>query len=459
MLKRLLFVVGTFYLSLLFIPMAYAQLKINVIGVNASETESKEIDVRYDLPHELEPDDVLNTGGMKMSYDVDKATYYVSTETLFEPKETKKFQILVNDVWRINPEEIEEIRTQLARNLEMVKNHESFPAAREAVEFMTGQLDFILAQQDKYSENIERRIEEYRAYRETMHEILNNTYSIDFLKFESRALQEIKDARGTVKFIIEVKNPHDNVREIVHKHFLPEEIREENIIDKKDFEVRFDEESEKAYLTKEETFQPNETKKYEVIIKDIWQFPVIKIDDLLDRTLIAMEELQGTIYKESADRLYEVVEGIAQKIKESSAAQEGLSVSDHIGEFRLNEKRFAEAKKNFERIEEMIAIVRAKKLQELEQKKVKNVLQRLKALRGLSALAEALFKKSISITVTWRIIMGAIIFVAFFTTIHFIIWSKRSGKMGEEMAAPAGEGIKTVPKPGQEEAEGTPETA
>ncbi len=79
--------------------------------------------------------------------------------------------------------------------------------------------------------------------------------------------------------------------------------------------------------------------------------------------------------------------------------------------------------------------------------------------QDVEALAEALFKKSISITVTWRIIMGAIIFVALFTTIHFIIWSKRSGKMGEELAAPAGEGIKTVPKPGQGGEEESPETA
>ena len=451
MLKRSLSIPIYLVFFLMLARAVYAQLTINVIGVNASDKEAKEITVRYELPEELEPEHVLDTGGMDLKYDVDHAKYYVSQKTMFSPKETKTFKIRVKDVWRIEPEEIEEIKTQLNRNLDMVKNHESFPAAREAVDFMTGQLDYILSQQDKYSENIERRIEEYRAYRQTMEQILDNTYSLDFLKFESRAIKEMKDARGTVKFVIQVQNPHDDPRNIVHKHYLPEEIREENIVDKKDFEVRYDEAVKKAYLSKEEKFEANELKKYEIIIRDIWQFPMVKMDDLIDRTLIAMEELQETIYQESADRLYSVIEGLANKIRESTASQEGLSVSDHIGQFRLNEKRFEEAKKNFERIEEMIAIVRAKKLQEMDQKKVKNVLQRLKALRGLSALAEALFKKSISITVTWRIIMGSIIFVAFFTTIHFFIWSKRSGKLGEELAAPAGEGIKTVPKPGEKE--------
>ena len=102
----------------------------------------------------------------------------------------------------------------------------------------------------------------------------------------------------------------------------------------------------------------------------------------------------------------------------------------------------------------MIAIVRAQKLAELEKGKVKNVLQRLKALRGLRALSEMLFKKSISVTMTWKIIFGTIVFVALFTTMHFVIWARRSGKSGEEMG-PKGEGIRIVPKPGQAETKET----
>jgi hypothetical protein len=79
-------------------------------------------------------------------------------------------------------------------------------------------------------------------------------------------------------------------------------------------------------------------------------------------------------------------------------------------------------------------------------------MQRLKALRGLAALSEALFKKGISVTTTWRIIFGTILFVGVFTTIHFFLWSKRSGKMGEEQGLKAGEAIKVVPKPGETEA-------
>jgi len=226
-------------------------------------------------------------------------------------------------------------------------------------------------------------------------------------------------------------------------------------VDKKDFEVRFDEVKGRSYLSKLETFAPGETKTYEITIKDIWQFPMIKLQDLDDRSQIAQGELGGTIYEESAQYL---INKIAQKIgeiKKTQAQAATMSVENHIGTFRANERRFDEAWKDFKRIEEMIAIVRAKKLESMEKGKVKNVLNRLKALRGLQQLSEALLKKTLSITVTWKIIMGTIIFIALFTTMHFLIWAKRSGKQGEEMGPAGGEGIKVVPKPGQQPAKET----
>jgi len=443
-----MFISAVVFWALLFvIQPVFAQLTINLVAVNADEEEEKEIEIRYELPEELEPEDILDTGPLEVDYDVNKERYLVKGQVSFKPKESKTFKIKVNDVWHFKSEEMDNLKTQLDSNLKMLEKHENYPAAKRARNLMIEQLDQIFSMQTQYSQNIERRIEEYRSHRKMLEEIRNNIYSMDFLKFESKALEEQRDAAGVVKLQIEVQNPHDSERTIVHKHYLPSEIREEHIVDTKGFEVRFDEEAEKSFLTKEETFKPQETKKYEIEIRDIWDFPLIKVDDLEDRTIIAVDELQGTIYEDSSNRLLKEITTIFEKIRNSQENQEALNVREHIGLFRLNHDRYEDAKKNFERIEEMIAIVRAKKLEQLEQGKVKNVLQRLKALRGLSALAEALFKKSISVTVTWRIIMGSIIFVALFTTIHFIIWSKRSGRMGEELSTE--EGIVNVPKPGE----------
>jgi len=425
-------------------------LNINFIAVNATD-QAKAMEIKQYMPAELTAEDIMESGDLKVEYDPDKKIFFVSGKFDFQPKESRTFKVQVKDVWNIQQEEVDLLKRQLDNNIETLRDHESYGAAQEARDEMYQQLDFIMAQQQNYSQNIERRIEEYRAYRNTLENVRNNIYSMDYLKFESKARQEVRNKAKTVKLLIEVKNPSDTESQTVtEKHYLPEEIRAADVVDGKGFEVRFDENKGRAYLTKEETFAPGETKKYEIILKDVWQFPYIKLQDLDDRTQIAMGELQGTIYEDSAQYLLGNIQSRIAGIR--NAPQSGISVEKHIGIYRTNQKRFDEAWQDFKRIEEMIAIVRAKKLEELEKGKVKNVLQRLKALRGLRALSEALFKKTLSITVTWRIIMGTILFIATLTTIHFVMWAKRSGKQGEEHASADG-GIKVVPKPGQQGSE------
>ena len=441
---------GFFIFAVLFIlcGTVLAQLNINFIAVNPSATESREIDIEYFLPKELEPADILDPGELKLEYNVDKNAIAAQGKILFGPKESKTFRIQVQDVWRIDPAEIVLLKEQLDKTVATISADDPNRSAAVYVqEKLKEEMDYILRQQEEFVGNIERRIESYRANISVLEKIRDRVYSMDFLKFESKGIREIDERQDTVKMVIEVKNPSDEKElEVAHKHFLPKEVRGEDILEKADFDVRFDEKREQMYLSKEEEFAPGETKRYEIVLKDIWHFPEVKLQDLDDRARIAMMELEDTDYEESAKHLFEGILRRIGQIKESKALD--TSVERHIGIFRLNTRRFNEAWWNFKRIEEMISIVRAKKLEELERKKVKNVLERLKALRGLQQLSEALFKRRLSMNVTWKIIFITMGFVAFFTTIHFIIWARRSKIMGEELGPKSGEGITIVPKPG-----------
>lgn len=431
-----------------------AQLAINFIAVNASETRSKDIEVKYYLPPELEPDDVLDTGELKLEYDVDKGAYYAYKLMTFKPKESKTFKVKVKDIWRISKDEIDVLKGQLNENLALLEGKESYSFAQKARDKLVQQLDFILAQQENYSDNIERRIEEYRAYRAAIENIRNSAYDLDYLQHESKALDEMEQMKDVVKFVIEVENPYNEIRDIQHKHLLPEEVRAEDVLDRKDFEVRFNEKKNRAFLSKEESFNPGEKKRYEIMIKDIWKFPTAKLDGLKNRADLAMEELEGSVYEKSAQYLFKEIGDNITTIKNTSDAVMP-DMEQHIGLYRVNHKRYTQALKDCERLEKMMSIVRAKKLEEMQTGRVQNVLQRLKALRGLAALSEAIFKRGISITMTWKIIFGTILFVAFFTGVHFFLWAKRSNKMGEELGLKSGETLRVVPKPGEA---GTEET-
>ncbi len=427
---------------------AWAELTLNLIAVNPSAEQPREMDVKYYLPRELEPDDVLDTGGLKMDYDVLKGAYYVATKETFAPKESKTYKIRVRDVWRISPKEIEVLKRQLEEHVKMLAGKAGEEVAVRAGEKMNRRLDFILAQQEQYSEDINRRIEEFRAYRTELDAIRDKIYDFDNLVNAARTMEE-QDTDRTVALHIEVTNPSaTQPRTVKHKHLLPEEVRADDVVETAGFEVRFDAKTQRAYLSKEETFRPGETKTYTIVLKDIWRFPMTKLDQTQVRLDEVMEELKGSFYEPSAQFLHDQITREMDLIRHSY--DEELPVDQYIGISRVDEHRFRLVEKDLKRLEKMMAIVRAKRLEELEGSTVKNVLQRLRALRGLAALSEAIFKKGISVTATWRIIMGTIVFLALFTTVHFAIWAKRSGTMGEERGLPAGESIREVPKPGEE---------
>ncbi len=430
---------------------AYAQASINIklVAVNSTD-EPKKLPVKFYLPKELEPDDIINLGNFKMEYDVDKSLYYIHDEVDFQPKESKTFKIATKDVWKITQEEIDLLKKQLEESLSLLEKTPTYEAAKQREEETIKQIDYIYSKQKDYPNDVGRRIEQYRAYVNQLEEVKKEVFSIDYLEKAAKSQEENKPINKTIKFIIEVKNPSDKEeRTVKEKHYLPKEIREENIVDSQGLEFRFDEKKDKGYLAKEETLIPGEVKKYTVVLKDIWNIPVNKTEELRARAKEAMDELANSIYSKSADFLFEKIQ---RKLDQITTSQSTKSVAkEHIGIFRVNENRYKEAKDDVDKLENMLAIVRAKKLKELEQGKVKNILQKLKALRGLAALSDAIFKKRLSMNTTWKIIITTLLFVGFFTGLHFFVWLKRSAVMGEEQGPKPGESIKEVPKPGSEQ--------
>ena len=433
-----------------FLPAAFAAtLSINFIAVNAS-AEPRKVPVRYNLPKELAAADVVDSGPLTIDYDVDRGMYYAFAEIDFGPKESKAFKLVVNDVWYIETGEIEILKKQVDANLLLVQDQQKKEAAAMARDQLAAQLDYILSKQASLSQDIERRIDEYRAYKDTLENIRNKAFSLDYLEKEAQSLQDV-DEKKTIKLVVEVQNPSKTEeRKVKQKHYLPKEILSDHVVDAQGFDVRYDNDKQKSFLTKEETFKPGESKKYEIIIRDIWNLPLSKVNTLQERADIAITEIRNSIYAESGEYLFARVQDRVDNIHNSRKTEE--TIKEHIGNFRVNTKRYEAAEKDIQKLEQMLAIVRAKKLEEMEKGKVKNILQKLKALRGLATLSEAIFKKGITVTATWRIIMGALAFVIIFTSWHFVTWMQRSKTMGEERGPKSGAAMKEIPKPGAETA-------
>ena len=411
-------------------------LYINLVAVNGAE-EAKETPVKYYLPAELKPEDIINTGDLKVDFDMEKSQYYVSGAFTLQPKESKTFRIEVKDAWRIELSSIDIIKEQLDKNLDSLKESPSYSSAVVLRNNMMEKLDYIVKRQDEFASNIERRIEEYRSNLETFNEIKQNAFSLEYLQ----AATTNAEKEGVVKMILEVENPEkDKSRKITQKHYLPEEIRSMDIVDAQGFDIRYDEEKKQSFLTKEDEFLPGEKKRYTILLKNAWYFPDPDLNSLEDRAKKALDSIlnreEGKPYVKSANFLADKILANLNEINQTQSIKR--DVKDSIGMYRINKVRYKEADQALKELERLFFIStaqRMKRLEELDKSKVTNVLQKIKALRGITALSKTLLGTRPKITTTWRIIWGLLFFVMFFTSIHFFTWRARSKYMGEENAA------------------------
>ncbi len=401
---------------------SFAAMYINLVAVNPSSTQSRQLPITYYFPKELKPDDVQDAAGLDVDYDIDQACYFVHGVITMLPKESRVIKIQVRDVWYITQQEVDVLRKQMGENLDRVQGTPYDEASMGLHDKLIGQLDYVLAQQENFSGNVERRIEEYRAHVELLNEIRNTTFSIEHWEDQHVKVPEIIEK--TVTFIIEVENPKNEAKAYKQQHYLPAEVKSEHIVNKEGFEVRFDEAKQQSYLFKEEEFLPNEKERYEIEIIDIWRVTQDKLDNLRERSQTAYKGVEKSKYAESAKYLFDSVIANLDKIETSQSQKQNMK--EHIGAFRTNKVVYQATEEDVLRLEKILALVKAKKLEEMEKTRVKNVLRKIRELQGIQKISETVFGKDISIEKMWRMIWATLVFVGVFTAIHFFTWLKRS---------------------------------
>lgn len=413
--KVLIFLSLLLILSASIIFNAYSDVTFNILAVNGTDN-SKVKEVEHYLPSELKFEDILDTNGLTAEYEVVKGAYKVSGTVTLGPKETKTFKIRIRDVWVIDEDVINELKKQIEINYTKVKSGKFSEIASKKREYLIGRLDYVLEQQARYADDAEKRIDVYRIYSKEIDDVKKNALSYYFWRTDFVP----KDQGDIVKFVVEVNNPsEDSNLKVSTKHYLPKEVLPEHFLDLQGFNLRYDLGSGQTYLLKEEELAPKENKRYEFTLQDVWRIQQKEIDILKDRTVKAFKLLKNTEYVESAKYLVANIKKNLSEIEESQAEEK--EIKEHISSFRINSKKFDEAKKDVETLENLLTAVR----EELERSQLKNVLQKLKSLNTIAMLAKSLFSKP-TISTAWKIIIGVITFVGLITLVHYFVWKKRS---------------------------------
>ncbi len=77
-------------------------ISFRVVAVNPSSTKTQQVPVKIYLPQEVKPQDVIESGGLQLEYDDQRSSYYIYKDAVeLAPKQTRVFEVLVKDVWRV----------------------------------------------------------------------------------------------------------------------------------------------------------------------------------------------------------------------------------------------------------------------------------------------------------------------------------------------------------------------
>lgn len=402
-------------------PFVSADIYVNVMAVNGAPVR-KETPVKYDLPGDLKAEDILDTAGLQLDYDVNNANYVVSGTVTLDPKESKTFRIRLKDNWKISPEQAEQIKDEINKGFDQIGKFQDPQKSEILKQQLLDQLDNINQQQGAKADTVEKRMAAFRAYRIELQRIRNQALAVDYWRSQPG---QSKDK--IIRLRIEAQNRVDTKSKTVKwKHFLPSEVKPEDVVEAEGFEYRFDQGKQQPFLFKEDEIPPGQTKAYVIGIRDIWSVPQQDIDYLRKRANAAYEFLKTSKYEQSAKFLFDEANGLLASIETSQA--QALAIKDHISAFRTNQRTMDSARTDVENLEKLVAVMR----EDLEKSKVENVLQKIQSLHGVAGVAKQMFEKKPTPSATWQFMGWGLVVVVFLTVINFLVWMLRSNNKKKE---------------------------
>lgn len=412
------------------IPAVSADVIINVLAVNGKDV-SQEKDISFSLPGEIKPADVIDSAGLQIDYNVKDAGYTLHGKFLLKAKESRTFKVKIRDVWRLSDEGIARIRQDIDQGFKEMGAEKNIENGQLLKEKLIVKLEYVLNEQDQPS-SIEQRIDTYRSHLQTLEEIKKKANFIDY--WRSDATDE--ESKKVINYVLEVSNPSSKTKKVKQQHMLPQEVRPEYIVDRQGYEIRFDEKKNMAFLFKEEDLAAGEKKSVKIGIRDVWFIQQKDITFIRERAKGMYDTLLTSKFATTAKTLFDNIINYLDLI-DSLQLMEIPEIQQHIGAYRINQKRFEQAKADLDALEKLLARYRM----DLEKSKIKNVMQKMQALKSLNRVSQAIFDKKPTVNAAWKIIGSVMIFLAIFTVIHFITWFARTAKekKQEEMTLPKDE--------------------
>jgi len=414
--SRTIFIIST----LLFIIFSasvtvFSDVAVKIVVVNPSDTQARDVPVKYNLPYGVKREDIRDTGGLGFEYDVQEGIYFIKGAVPLGPKESKVIKIVLADIWQIPKEKFEELDSLLNENVGVVEQPEKQEIVKMAADRLRNKLSTIQKQQQDLEGDIEARMQRYYSTLQDLQEIRDDIFSLELYAKSKKEQAEEK----TVNLVIAAENPTDKTLQIPLKYYLPKDVMPENIIDFSGFSLKYDIEKGRPYLERKENFGPREAKKWVIKVKNVWEVPEIEVEGLIKEAENTNETFAGSKFESLTTALYEEIKEEGKNIIDSQEAAE--TVDEKIAISKDNSERLNKIKDN---------LIKMQSLAMKDSDKRHNVLRDIKVWEDLQLFSDVLMKKifdegKISL---FKMILGVIIFVIVVTGFVIYLWSSRIQK-------------------------------
>jgi hypothetical protein len=405
--------------------MADDEAKVSILVVNPQDTDIKS-PVIYYLPPEIKPENIVDAQGMEVKYDNERQTYYLSKEVELAPRETKKIAVTIKNVWTISAEDISQVREMLTQRVKGLAGTKYEATSALLLQKVNDKLDTIESDQKRVRDNgegLRRQIEIYRANAKQLEQIKQDIVSVDSIR---RLESESKTETPTIRFMISAENPSDEAKSMMIQSVLPSEITADDILNKLDFDLTYDQDRKQFSLEKTDSFAAKETKKYTITIRNIWQIPneeLNRIQEQMDRLLNAFKGSPFEIYSRQSG------EFVIQSLKEIRELQvqiaESSVIEDHQRAYTLNSQRLFYVKNRIKELQDLLLEVQEKSEDNKIEQMLSQFLKKMQKIR--EKLLTQLGYKPDKVT-TWYIIFGICAFLAVLAVAFYLIWLKQIQK-------------------------------
>jgi hypothetical protein len=392
---------------------------VNIVVVNPSDEKTQEVAVNYELPPGLQRGDIIETGSLKVEYDVTSAVFYVAGTIELNPKETKTVKVVIRDIWKIPNERISHISEMIDGKAKVLEGEVDPQALELAVDDLRSRLEDIKKYQEDNAGDVQKRMEMYTSNLDKMRRIERDIFSIESLLDPEGGAAS--DSDENVVLNIEASNTSDEDKILPVRYDLPREVIPQHIDDTGKMEIRHDPAKDIFYMFFEGEFTPLETKRFQIRIKNVWKISENEINGYINEAEEVHAKFAGLPEERTADILLASIKRKAETIITSQ--QSSRSIKDRIAIFRENQKILRELKDDLEKLKSMT-------IPEIDQEKLElsSVLRSEKIFETLKELSDRLFKEKITAATVWRIVLLVVIFAMILTAVFYAIWTIRVKK-------------------------------